>query len=62
MSSDLTDTAASAAAGSKPKPDIYTAMLIVSLVALLIGIGMLCMELGSFGWDAKGTQIKARIK
>ena len=61
MSSELTEALAPSAAATKPKADIYTAMLVISLVALLFGIIMLVLEMGSFGWDAKASQVKTRI-
>ena len=61
MSSELTEATAPSAAATKPKADIYTAMLVISLVALVFGIVMLVIEMGKFGWDAKASQVKTRI-
>lgn len=34
----------------KPKADVYTGMLLVALVALAIGILMLCKEMDRYDW------------
>lgn len=31
-------------------PDIYVALLVVSLAAVLTGVGFLIAELGKYGW------------
>ncbi len=33
-----------------PAPDIYVSLLFVSLAALIMGIVMLVLELGKYGW------------
>lgn len=38
-------------AESKPQPDIYVALLFVSLSALIMGTVMLVLELGKYGWQ-----------
>ncbi len=40
----------------KPKADIYTALLFVALVALVIGITMLCKEMERYEWKFKADQ------
>jgi hypothetical protein len=39
----------------KPKADIYTALLFVALVALVIGITMLCKEMERYNWEFKAS-------
>jgi hypothetical protein len=51
----------SAIAGSKPKSDIYTVMLIVAAVALLFGILFLFLELMDYGNDIRATGAQVRI-
>ena len=34
-----------------PAPDVYVALLFVSLAALITGTIMLVMELGKYGWQ-----------
>ena len=33
-----------------PAPDVYVALLFVSLSALIMGVVMLVLELGKYGW------------
>jgi hypothetical protein len=35
----------------KPKVDVYTFMLLVALVALILGIWMLCLEMERYKWE-----------
>lgn len=39
----------------KAKPNIYTALLAISLVAIITGIVLLSMELGRYNWKLKPT-------
>ena len=43
----------------KPKADIYTVLLGISLVAILMAITFLCMELSRYNWDVKAAGAKA---
>jgi hypothetical protein len=61
VSSDLTESTSPAVAGPKAKADIYTALLAVALFCLIFGIVMLVLEMNSFGWDAKGANVKRDI-
>lgn len=38
-------------ADNKPAPDIYVALLFVSLSALITGTAMLVLELNKYGWQ-----------
>jgi hypothetical protein len=38
----------------KPRPDIYTVMLGVSLGAIVLACLLLLLELAAFDWDIKG--------
>jgi len=35
----------------KPKSNIFTVMLLMSLVAILVAIVFLCLEMAQYGWD-----------
>lgn len=37
----------------KPKANIYTAMLAISLVAIIVGCICLAAELNAYNWDVK---------
>ena len=39
----------------KAKPNIYTALLAISLIAIITGIVLLSMELGRYNWKMKPT-------
>jgi hypothetical protein len=43
---------------SKPRPDIYTVLLGLSLAAILIAILCLVLELGRYNWDWKASSAK----
>jgi hypothetical protein len=43
----------------KPKADIYTALLFVALVALVIGITMLCKEMERYNWEFKAAAMRS---
>lgn len=43
---------------AKPRPDIYTVLLGISLAAILLAILCLCMELSRYNWDTKGTTVR----
>ena len=36
---------------SKPKAGIYSAMLIVSMIAIGIGITCMCLEMAEYNWE-----------
>ena len=42
----------------KPRPDIYTVLLGLSLTAILIAIICLVLELGRYKWDYKATNVR----
>jgi len=42
----------------KPKWDVYTTMLGLSVVAILIAITLLCLEMSRYNWDIKATSGK----
>ena len=42
----------------KPRPDIYTVLLGMSLTAILIAIICLVLELGRYNWDYKATNVR----
>jgi hypothetical protein len=42
----------------KPRPDIYTVLLGLSLLAIIIAIVMLVLELGRYGWDYKAASVR----
>lgn len=42
----------------KPKTDIYTAMLAISLVAIIVSIILLVIELGKFKWQFNAEDAK----
>lgn len=37
----------------KPKSNIFTVMLLMSLLAILVAIVVLCLEMNSYEWDIK---------
>jgi len=43
----------------RPRSNVYTAMLGVSLVALILASAMLGVELSKYKWDYKGDAVKA---
>jgi hypothetical protein len=43
---------------AKPKPDIYTVLLGLSLTAILIAIICLVLELGRYKWDYKANNVR----
>lgn len=43
----------------KPKADVYTALLFVALVALSIGILMLCKEMERYDWKYHPSEVTA---
>ena len=43
----------------KPRADIYTVMLGISLAAILFACILLILELAAFDWDIKGTGARA---
>ncbi len=45
---------------AKPRPDIYTVLLGLSLGAILIAIICLVLELGRYNWDYKAESVKLR--
>ena len=45
---------ARAAAFQKPRPDLYTVLLVVALLALLLGILFLCLEMNAYDFKFKG--------
>jgi len=42
----------------KPRPDIYTVLLGLSLLAIIIAIILLALELGRYGWDYKANSVR----
>jgi len=40
---------------SKPKADIYTALLGIALAAILLGILFLCLEMRRYNWDYRAA-------
>ena len=47
---------------TKPRPDIYTVLLGISLAAILLGILCLALELGRYNWDYKAEAVKLRVQ
>jgi len=43
----------------KPRADLYTLMLAVSLVAILVGIVFLCLYNGIYDWKMKDASVNA---
>ena len=43
----------------KPRADLYTLMLAVSLVAILVGIIFLCLYNGVYDWKMKDPSVNA---
>jgi hypothetical protein len=43
----------------KPKADIYTVLLGISLLSIVMAIIFLCMELSRYNWDIKASGAKA---
>jgi hypothetical protein len=43
----------------RPRSNVYTAMLGVSLVALILASAMLAWELSVYNWDYKGEAAKS---
>lgn len=43
----------------KPKANVYTALLGISLLAILLAILFLCLEMGRYDWDFKAAGAKA---
>lgn len=37
----------------KPRMDVYTTMLILSVISLIIAITVLCLELNKYEWEMK---------
>jgi hypothetical protein len=50
-----------AGAHRKPKPDLYTVLLAIALVAVLIGILFLYLEMSDYKFDLKGGPSPAMI-
>jgi len=44
----------------KPKSNIYTMMLFLSLIALGLAITMLCLEMQKYNWDFKANEVQLR--
>jgi hypothetical protein len=44
----------------KPKSNIFTVMLLMSLVAILVAIVFLCLEMAQYGWDRKAPRVAMR--
>jgi hypothetical protein len=45
---------------AKPRPDVYTVLLGISLLAILLAILCLAMELSRYNWDYKATSVRAQ--
>jgi len=45
----------------KPKADIYTVMLGISLAAILFACILLILELAAFDWDIKAEAARSRV-
>jgi len=43
----------------KPKANIYTVLLGISLLAIIMAIIFLCMEMGRYNWDMKAAGARA---
>ena len=43
----------------KPKADVYTVLLGISLLSIVMAIIFLCMELSRYNWDVKASGAKA---
>jgi hypothetical protein len=43
----------------KPKPDVYTMMLVVALLALILAIVYLLLELRTYHWETKAPMARA---
>lgn len=43
----------------KPKADVYTVLLGISLLSIVMAIIFLCMELSRYNWDVKANGAKA---
>jgi len=46
----------------KPRPDIYTVLLGISLTAILLGILCLALELSRYNWDYKAEAVRLRAQ
>jgi hypothetical protein len=42
----------------KPKSDVYTVMLIISLLAIGSAIALLCNEMSKYQWDYKAQSVQ----
>jgi hypothetical protein len=42
----------------KPRANVYTVMLVVSLIAIVVGISCLAGEMSEYGWDFKAAGAK----
>lgn len=42
----------------KPKSDVYTVMLIISLLAVGAAIGLLCNEMNKYDWDMNAQSVQ----
>jgi hypothetical protein len=42
----------------KPRSDVYTVMLVISLLAVFAAIGLLSLEMDKYGWDIKAQSIQ----
>ena len=40
----------------KPRADVYTMMLLLSLIAIIVAIVLLSLEMGRYGWDIKAAE------
>ena len=45
---------------AKPRPDVYTVLLGISLLAILLAILCLAMELSRYNWDYKANSVRAQ--
>jgi hypothetical protein len=45
----------------KPKPDLYTLLLVISLVAILVGIIFLCLYNSVFEWKLSDPSVQTSM-
>ncbi|MBI1904403.1 MAG: hypothetical protein HYS13_25180 [Planctomycetia bacterium] len=46
----------------KPKSDVYTMMLVISLIAMAVAIIFLLIEASKYDWDFKAQDVKSAVQ
>jgi hypothetical protein len=46
----------------KPKSDVYTMMLVISLIAMSVAIIFLCVEIAKYDGDFKAQDVKSAVQ